>query len=152
MPQSPRKFLGRPNLGGWLAMLNAALWLLIGITVQTVVPGSALVQRVTETTLAISTLVLSLPLTPCFCGLVGPHRRGEDIVLSCLLVGLNAFLWGHGLARLYHFLTEGRLTRADRRRAQGLCPRCGYDLRATPEKGQALLDRCPECGHAPDPW
>jgi hypothetical protein len=29
---------------------------------------------------------------------------------------------------------RGRLT-------QGLCPRCGYDLRATP-------GRCPECGHS----
>ena len=39
----------------------------------------------------------------------------------------------------YWLLIERRRHLAKRRRAAGLCPRCGYDMRASP-------DRCPECG------
>ncbi|HEX4796559.1 MAG TPA: hypothetical protein VH370_22400 [Humisphaera sp.] len=31
----------------------------------------------------------------------------------------------------------------------GLCPRCGYDLRATPKVIGPKLDKCPECGVDP---
>ena len=38
--------------------------------------------------------------------------------------------------------------RRQRGRRPGACADCGYDLRATPEAGGALLDQCPECGAA----
>jgi hypothetical protein len=39
-----------------------------------------------------------------------------------------------------------RTRQVRRRRAAGRCLHCGYDLRATPREGGALLSRCPECG------
>ena len=69
---------------------------------------------------------------------IGPEVSGEArvtrvplwpaVALTTPLPAVWAFKWA-------------RRRQRRRRRARGLCPRCGYDLRATP-------GRCPECGAA----
>ena len=56
------------------------------------------------------------------------------VAIPYWLIGAVAFVWP-----LRRALRQHRLDVAHGRIAQGLCPACGYDLRATP-------GRCPECG------
>ena len=84
-------------------------------------------------------------------GLGAQHRRGKNDRLG----GYAGFVFRHDqrgfivgaphpvFCLLLASPLGFRLARRGRRRATGLCPNCGYDLRATPE-------RCPECGATPD--
>jgi hypothetical protein len=65
------------------------------------------------------------------------HRRLDITLVSVAHWKLAALLAVLPCVHLFASI-RGVLQRRSRRRV-GLCPRCGYDLRATP-------DRCPECG------
>jgi len=61
--------------------------------------------------------------------------RSSERAIDALIMGYCVLLT---VPYLFFDLQDARSRRL---RARGLCPRCGYDLRATP-------DRCPECGLA----
>jgi hypothetical protein len=76
----------------------------------------------------------NLPAKPA--SVTPPVDRSAPHAAATAAAGLPPALW---IAAAVH-----RLARRRRRKINGLCAGCGYDLRATP-------GRCPECGsaHAP---
>ncbi len=70
--------------------------------------------------------------------IISPSGDGTQVETAAIAVPY----WSLAvLTAILPSLTFGRTLRRRRAIAAGLCPICGYDLRASPE-------RCPECGHA----
>jgi len=86
-------------------------------------------------TLALVSLICCLLLSADFVTGVLTQRELDPLELG-LEFGL--LLITAGLPVRWFSLKRARLRR--QREQQGLCPACGYDLRANPQ-------RCPECGH-----
>lgn len=61
--------------------------------------------------------------------------RSSERAIDALIMGYCVLL------TVPYFFLDLQDARSRRLRARGFCPKCGYDLRATP-------DRCPECGLA----
>jgi hypothetical protein len=77
-----------------------------------------------------------------FAYTASPTRGFDYVVMPFTEIALP--LWFIGLATLAPALLWLKRWRVARRRAgRGICRKCGYDLRATPE-------RCPECGTLPN--
>jgi hypothetical protein len=62
---------------------------------------------------------------------------GPALCLAFEISGWRAWLVV-GACPVVGWVVERRMSRRRRPRPKGVCPRCGYDVRATP-------DRCPEC-------
>src|SRR5262245_55593305 len=77
-------------------------------------------------------------LMPPIANSLAPGTFGYGIVLPYWLLCAACAIWP--VARSYR---QHKLEVEQDRHLQGLCPKCGYDLRATP-------DRCPECGRTAD--
>jgi hypothetical protein len=69
------------------------------------------------------------------------HTAGRLTEASISITTIPLWYFTAAFLILLAFRFIGNLQRRRRRRENGLCPRCGYDLRESP-------DRCPECGMA----
>ncbi len=82
----------KPNLGGWLAILNCSAWVVLVFSLQNDFhPPDVL--------LAIGLIVLSLPVALPFM-LPSQEPTTVGAICVCIIIGVNSFLWGYGLAAI----------------------------------------------------
>ena len=106
---SLRRFLGWPTRGGTLTILNCLLW-----------ASFALGEAASLPLLKLPALVAWWPVAWLFL-LTRPETE-EDLVLACIMVGVNSLLWGYGISWLRSAVT------AIRRRAGPESARRGFEV------------------------
>ena len=97
-------------------------------------PNAKAVLAVAIATVALFVAAFSVLTLGALCIAVLLYPRGGPLPIRQCATALALAVLGTVLA-----LFVLRYRRTLRRIQSGLCPRCGYDLRAT-------ADRCPECG------
>lgn len=97
MSEKPASWI--PNLGGWLSILN-------GLAFLCLVELSQMIERHQPVLfLTVCFFVLGFPCLWPF--LLTPRLHGpceSDIVTAAVMVGVNSFCWGYGLAAILRWV------------------------------------------------
>jgi hypothetical protein len=80
-------FLGRPTRGGMLTIVNCLLWAVVVLGLAARVP-----------VLSLPALVACWPVAWLFILPTLGNRDGDTLVVACVMIGVNAPLWGYGLS------------------------------------------------------
>lgn len=80
-------FLGTPTLGGKLTILNCLIWAVVAVGEATHHPF-----------LTYPSIIVCWPIAG-FCQAVDlAHPSPEDVIVNCVIIGINSVLWGYGIA------------------------------------------------------
>lgn len=101
MPTFKGKFFGAPNLGGWLTIGNCSFWActFLGIRLGETYLKNYSPNAASQLIFAVLMLVFSVPLAlPFLLPQLDYTPTLSHIVLGSVVIGLNALIWGYGLA------------------------------------------------------